>query len=245
MIRIRARWGRRADARKIRDNRAVDDASPDLGPTTSRGLRFPFAAGAGRVALALVRHEGAAAAGFAPHVDLFLAREEDADFARGADRNARCARTFRIPLGAVAARPDAPPLIAGSYDAVEIEPHRTEYLALDGRRELSGGRGVVTPVASGVGIAQVAESGAVEVDWPAFARRLRIDGTGERSCRLVVEVAEVVRVAEFAEFVVARREDGHQDSDNEAHQGTGSSGAERRGEGSRSRSRSTQEETRP
>jgi hypothetical protein len=237
MIRIRARWGRRADARKIRDNRAVGDASTDLGQTTSRGLRFPFAAGAGRVAVALVRHEGAAAAGFAPHVDLFLARAEDADFARGADRNARCVRTFRIPLGVVAARPDAPTLIAGRYDAVEIEPHRAEYLALDGRRELSGGRGVVTPVASGVGSAQVAESGAVVIEWSALACRLRIDGVGEGSCRLVVEVG--------VEVGVERGEDGNQDSNHEARQGTGSSGARRQVEGSGSRSRSTQEETRP
>jgi hypothetical protein len=233
MIRIRARWGRRADARKIRDNRAVGDASTDLGQTTARGLRFPFAAGAGRIAVALVRHEGAAAAGFAPHIDLFLARAEDADFARGADRNARCARTFRIPLGVVATRPDAPTLIAGRYDAVEIEPHRAEYLALDGRRELSSGRGEVTPVASGVGSAQVAESGAVAVDWPALGCRLRIDGVGEGSGRLVVEVG------------VARGEDGDEDSNHEARQGTGSSGARRQVEGSGSRSRSTQEETRP
>lgn len=235
MIRIRARWGRRADEPKIRDNRAVDDASPDLGQTTSRGLRFPFAAGAGRVAVALVRHEGAAAVGFAPHIDLFVARAEDADFARGADRNARCARTFRIPLGVVAARPDAPMLIAGSYDAVEIEPHRAEYLALGGRRELSGGRGAVTPVASGVGSAQVAESGAVAVDWPALGCRLRIDWAAEGSGRLVVEAG-----AEPRDGRIHEPHGGTADQE-----GIGARRTRRSGEASRADSRSTQEETRP
>lgn len=166
MIRIRAQNGRRARAPKIRHNRAVD-ASPPADEQTFREPRFPFAAGQGRVAVALVRHDpaGPRPAGDGrletvaeAHIDFFVALAEDADFARGADRNARHARAFRLPLDWMR---------EGRHDALETEPHRAHYLDLPGRSELSLGRGVVTPVAAGTGDAVVDADGTLTVRWRA------------------------------------------------------------------------------
>ncbi|MBI1304293.1 MAG: hypothetical protein GC172_10990 [Phycisphaera sp.] len=86
-----------------------------------------------RVALAL-HTDGLAA----DHLDLFIGPDQ------ATDPDARIARSYRLPLEARA----GDSIRVGSHDAMELEPHRAEYLALAGPRELSDGRGRVEPVFS-------------------------------------------------------------------------------------------------
>ena len=102
------------------------------------------------------------------HIDFFLGPAASAAH----DRDARIARTYRLPLAAFAA--DAP--VAGTYEAVELEPHRAEYLTLDAPRELSAGRGRVEPILRATGRASVHAS-AFEAEWDGWcARGARIEG---------------------------------------------------------------------
>jgi hypothetical protein len=139
------------------------EAQPPARPALPR--EFPFADGEGAVAIAASRHLDAPVVG--SHIDLFLGP----DPAAAHDRDARVARTYRLPLAAFAA--DAP--IAGTYDAVELEPHRSEYLRLDSPRELSDGRGRVEPILRASGRA-VVRGPMFEALWGRWrARGVRID----------------------------------------------------------------------
>jgi hypothetical protein len=105
------------------------------------------AAGAGWLPAAVVEHDAPGGR----HFDLLLAEREPA----GPDDRA-CA-TWRC-----AADPSG--FGGGGRCACErIDDHRAAYLALEGPRELSGGRGAVRPVA--VGRWRAGPAGAIEVEW--------------------------------------------------------------------------------
>lgn len=166
---------------------------------------FPFGPGAGavRVALALhrpmdagagVEHNSRRTPDFAPHLDLFVGAAASADLARGADPEARTARSWRVELAAW--RHES--LSTGLYAACEIAPHRAQYLALAARRELTDGRGQVLPLASFEATAETRPDGSMVIAAPAIARRLSLaraaggaaapaDGT---PCELRVEILQ-------------------------------------------------------
>jgi hypothetical protein len=126
---------------------------------------FPLANGTGAVAIAASRHLDAPTVG--SHIDLFLGPED----AAARDPDARAARAYRLPLAAFAANSPR----AGVYDAVELELHRAEYLALGTARQLSDGRGRVEPLMQAIGRATVRDDG-FEVRWNEWtARGTRID----------------------------------------------------------------------
>jgi hypothetical protein len=126
---------------------------------------FPLADGEGAVAIAASRHLDAPVVG--SHIDLFLGPAS----AMAHDRDARVVRTYRLPLAAFAANAPA----AGIYDAVELEPHRSEYLSLKAPRELSDGRGRVEPILCATGRAVVRGS-MFEASWGGWrARGARVD----------------------------------------------------------------------
>lgn len=137
---------------------------------------FPFAAGDGEVAIGLVLHRDAPDAG--THIDLFVGPPASPS------PDARVARAFRLPLAACAAGTPC----AGSFDSVELEPHRAEYLSLHGPRDLSGGRGRVEPILATLGRAQIRAHG-FELRWDGWtargeriaATRWRIDLMQERT----------------------------------------------------------------
>lgn len=140
------------------------DAQPPAPPAFPR--EFPLADGEGAVAVAASRHLDAPAVG--SHIDLFLGPADAAT----RDRDARVARAYRLPLSAFAE--DAP--VAGTYDAVELEPHRSEYLVLDSPRALSEGRGRVEPILRAIGRASV-RGAMLEATWNGWRARLsRVDG---------------------------------------------------------------------
>lgn len=140
------------------------DAQPPARPALPHG--FPLADGEGAVAVAVSRHLDAPVVG--SHIDLFLGPADAAT--RG--RDDRVARTYRLPLAAFAATTP----VAGTYDAVELEPHRSEYLVLDAPRDLSDGRGRVEPLARAVGHA-IVRGPSLEATWEGWrARGARIDG---------------------------------------------------------------------
>lgn len=140
------------------------DAQPPAQPAFPR--EFPLAPGEGAVAVAASRHLDAPAVG--SHIDLFLGPSD----AAARDRDARIARAYRLPLSAFAE--GAP--VAGTYDAVELEPHRAEYLVLEAPRELSEGRGRVEPILRATGRATVRGS-TLEANWNGWCARLsRVDG---------------------------------------------------------------------
>lgn len=144
------------------------DAQPPAPPALPR--EFPLADGEGAVALAASLHLDAPSVG--SHIDLFLGPPDAA--ARG--RDARVARTYRLPLSAFAARGRKPEPVAGTYDAMELEPHRAEYLALEAPRELPEGRGRVEPILRATGRAMVRGS-TLEATWNGWCARLsRVDG---------------------------------------------------------------------
>lgn len=125
---------------------------------------FPFADGAGAVSVALARHVDAPVAG--SHVDLFLGPADAA--AHG--RDSRVARTYRLPLSAWSG--DRP--AAGIHDAVELDPHRAEYLVLESPRQLPHGRGRVEPLARWRGHATV-DGSSIEIrcsGWRARCERV-------------------------------------------------------------------------
>jgi hypothetical protein len=143
------------------------DAQPPARPALPR--EFPLLAGAGAVTIAASLHLDAPVVG--SHIDLFLGPADAAT----RDRDARIARSYRLPLSAFAARPTASVPVAGIYDAVELDPHRAEYLALDLPRQLSGDRGRVEPLMQAIGRATVRDDG-FEVRWNGWtARGTRID----------------------------------------------------------------------
>jgi len=158
-----------------------DRADPAHGgaPQTPAKSAFPTGDAEGsprtplRVALAL--HTGAA--GVADHLDLFIGPDACAD------RDARIARTYRLPLAAI----EAGSLRAGTHDAVELEPHRAEYLALASARELSGGRGRVEPVFSARAIGEVAQDGFL-LRLDGTAPPLRVRGARERDAHWTIAV---------------------------------------------------------
>lgn len=140
---------------------------------------FPFGPGAGavRVALALhrpmdagagVEHNSRRTPDFAPHLDLFVGAAASADFACGADPEARAARAWRVELAAW--RHES--LATGLHAAREIAPHRALYLALAARRELTDGRGSVLPLVSFDATAETRSDGSITILAPAIARRL-------------------------------------------------------------------------
>jgi hypothetical protein len=147
------------------------EAQPPARPALPR--EFPLADGEGAVAIAASRHLDAPVVG--SHIDLFLGP----DSAAAHDRDARVARAYRLPLAAFAA--DAP--IAGTYDAVELEPHRSEYLTLDSPRELSDGRGRVEPILRASGCAVVRGS-----MFEAFWGRWRVRGVRIDAARWSIEL---------------------------------------------------------
>jgi hypothetical protein len=145
---------------------------------------FPLAAGDGAVAIALARHLDAPIAG--SHIDLFLGPAD----APIRDPDARIARAFRLPLCAWDA--DAP--AAGIHPAVELEPHRAEYLGLDVPRELSRGRGRIEPLARFRGHAAVGRDG-IEVRWAGWRARGRRVGVEDWRFELAPEPADATAPA--------------------------------------------------
>ena len=119
------------------------DAHPPSGPASAR--EFPFAAGTGAVTVAFAAHRRAPVVG--DHIDLFIGPRA----APAADPDARVARTFRLATTAFAGSGPVP----GIFEAVELEPHRAEYLALGRPRELSNGRGCIEPLRADAGVATV------------------------------------------------------------------------------------------
>lgn len=139
------------------------DAQPPAQPALPR--EFPFVDGEGAATIAVSRHLDAPAVG--SHIDLFLGPAD----AAARDGDARIARAYRLPLEAFAA--DAP--VAGTYGAVELEPHRSEYLVLMSPRQLSGGRGRVEPILRAIGCATV-RGPVLKATWDGWsARGARID----------------------------------------------------------------------
>lgn len=136
---------------KIGDNPAVERASQPAVPPEFP-LPFPLGAGRGAVTVACALHRMSPDS--SSHVDFFIGP------ATARDRDARVARTFRLPLAACAGGR----IVAGSFDAVELPPHRAEYLALDGPRELTDGRGRVEPIFARDGRA-AASDGEFEARW--------------------------------------------------------------------------------
>lgn len=112
------------------------------------------------MAVAACRHLDAPVVG--SHIDLFLGPVSNA----AADHDARIARAFRLPLAAFAGRAPA----AGMYEAVELEPHRAEYLALESPRELSDGRGRVEPLLGALGHAHILAD-RFELEWKGWRAR--------------------------------------------------------------------------
>jgi len=96
------------------------------------------ASGGEPVRVAVSLHEAAAGG---DHLDLFVgpARSGSPD-----DRTARC---WRLPCSAWTPEGFA----RGRFAALEIAPHRAEYLELTEPRTLSDGRGRVIPLSSGAG----------------------------------------------------------------------------------------------
>jgi len=115
--------------------------------------------------------------GVPDHLDLFIGPEACAD------PDARIARTYRLPRAAL----EAGSLRQGNIDAVELEPHRAEYLALASARELSGGRGRVEPVFSARAIGEIAEDGFL-LRLDGTAPPLRIRGARERGEQWAITV---------------------------------------------------------
>lgn len=95
------------------------------------------------VRVAVARHEQAAEG---DHLDLFIGP-------RCAPTDARVARSWRLPLEAWRSEG----LSTGRFAAVPTPAHRAAYLEPEGTapapRELTGGRGRVTPLAAGDGVA--------------------------------------------------------------------------------------------
>ena len=138
------------------------DAHPPAGPAHAR--EFPFAAGTGAVSVAFAAHRRAPVTG--DHIDLFIGSAATPP----PDPDARVARTFRLATSAFAAGAPSP----GIVDAVELEPHRAEYLSLERPRELSDGRGNVEPLRRETGVAAVHDD-RLELHcgaWSAFAERV-------------------------------------------------------------------------
>jgi hypothetical protein len=136
------------------------DAQPPVRPALP--CAFPLAEGDGAVVVAWVLHRDAPVVGC--HIDLFVGAPSSAP-----RPDERIARTFRLPLEAWSA--GAPSM--GTYDAVELEAHRAEYLALGSPRELANARGRVEPLlrASGHGTVR---ADAIEVrcsEWRAHFER--------------------------------------------------------------------------
>ncbi len=121
------------------------------------------------------------AAGSVPdHLDLFIGPEASPD------PDARVAHAYRLPLEARAAGS----IREGTYEAMELEPHRAEYLALAAPRELSGGRGRVEPVFSAAARGSIG-AGRFELRIGAApAAPLRIRGARGPEGRWRVEVAQ-------------------------------------------------------
>lgn len=120
-----------------------------------------------RVRVAVVRHERAAEG---DHLDLFVGP-------RGAEADARVARSWRLPLAAWRAEGPA----TGRFAAVPTPPHRAEYLDLRLPRELSEGRGRVVPLAAGDG--KAGADGVIRALGRTF--RFEQDGGGN----LTLEIA--------------------------------------------------------
>ncbi len=95
------------------------------------------------------------------------------------DPEARTVATWRLRQ-----RPDR--LEAGQTIYAEaIAPHRAFYLDLLAPRRLSGGRGLVYPVARGgvLGCQQVAgNSCCVEIAWSRSVRQIAISANGKMTC---------------------------------------------------------------
>lgn len=127
------------------------------------------------VRIAVVRHERAADG---DHLDLFVGP-------RGAEADARVARSWRLPLAAWRARSPTVDctegLAEGRFAAVPTPPHRAEYLDLRQPRELSEGRGRVVPLAAADGEADA--DGVVR----ALGRTFRFDQDGGGN--LSIEIA--------------------------------------------------------
>lgn len=128
-------------------------------PMLARG--FPFVDGEGAIAISAALHADAPAVG--GHVDFFLGPPASAML----DPNARVARTFRLPLAIWCGGGLAP----GIHAAMELEPHRAEYLTLASARELSGGRGTVLPLFRAEGFGRVTGH-AIECRWRGGLVRL-------------------------------------------------------------------------
>jgi hypothetical protein len=125
--------------------------------------------------VALALHTGAA--GVADHLDLFIGPDACAD------RDARIARTYRLPLAAL----QAGSLREGIHDAVELEAHRAEYLALASPRELSGNRGRVEPLFSARAGGEVAQDRFL-LHLDGTAQPPRILGVRERDAHWTITV---------------------------------------------------------
>ena len=117
------------------------------------------------------------ATGVADHLDLFIGD------AACADADARVARTYRLPLEAREARALRP----GKHGAVELEPHRAEYLALASGRELSGGRGRVEPVFTSLAYGEIVEDRFV-LRLEETAPPLELRGVRDRDARWTITV---------------------------------------------------------
>jgi hypothetical protein len=144
------------------------DAQPPAPPA------FPIADGTGAVTVAFARHLDAPAVG--DHIDLFIGPAARFGSAVRFEAAAHVARTYRLPIDACS----ADGLVAGIYDAVELPPHRAEYLELDAARELSGGRGRIEPVLRAQGHATVCADG-FDARLPGFrARGVRTAGAAWR-----------------------------------------------------------------
>lgn len=121
----------------------------------------------------------------ADHLDLFVGPDA------WVDPDARVARTYRLPLAALQAASLRERIGEGIreaiHDAVELEPHRAEYLALASARELSGARGRVEPVFSARAFGELAEDRFL-LCLDGTAPPLRLRGVRERDALWTITV---------------------------------------------------------
>lgn len=117
----------------------------------------------------------------ADHLDLFVGPDA------WVDPDARVARTYRLPLAALQAGSLREGIREAIHEAVELEPHRAEYLALASARELSGARGRVEPVFSARAFGELAEDRFL-LCLDGTAPPLRLRGVRERGALWTITV---------------------------------------------------------